>query len=190
MIVRHRLRKIALAAGTAAVIPLSLLAAAPAAQAAAPYDGKVTVGLNVRGAPTSAAPKVGSLGKGAVVGIHCKVFGPSVAGNSLWYKLATGRWATARYISNIGTAPRFCGSGREYTGKVVSQTALAVRSGPHTANAKVSSAPRGTTLALVCKVDSQAVDGNRRWYQLTGDGGGQWVSARYVANVGAAPPYC
>jgi hypothetical protein len=42
----------------------------------------------------------------------------------------------------------------------------------------------------VCKVDSQSIDGNRRWYQLVGDGGGQWVSARYVSNIGYAPPYC
>lgn len=191
MIIRQRLRRAAIALATATIVPLGLLATGTAADAAtATYQGRVTEGVNVRSAPTSAASKVGSYAKGATITIQCKVFGPTVGGNSLWYKLANGRWVSARYVANIGTAPRFCGDGNEYTGRVASSTALAVRSGPTTADPKVSSAPRGSTLAIVCKVDSQNVAGNRRWYQLTGDGGGQWVSARYVTNVGAAPPYC
>lgn len=113
-----------------------------------------------------------------------------MSGNSLWYKLGDGRWVTARYVSNVGSAPRFCGDGREYTGRVSASTSLSIRSGPNTANSRVSSAGRGQELPIVCKVDSQSVGGNTRWYQLTGDGGGQWVAARYVANVGSAPPYC
>jgi uncharacterized protein YraI len=207
MIIRQRLRRTAIALATATIVPLGLLATGTTASAAEPtessdsadsaataaaatYKGRVTAGINVRSAPTSAAGKVGSYAAGAVITIQCKVYGPSVSGNSLWYKLATGRWVSARYVANIGAAPRFCGDGKEYTGRVSSSTALAVRSGPNTANAKVSSIPRGATMSIVCKVDSQNIDGNRRWYQLTGDGGGQWVSARYVANVGAAPPYC
>lgn len=190
MIVRHRIRRAVIALAAVTVIPLGLLAAAGSAQAATTYQGKVTTGVNVRSAPTSAAPKTGSLARGTTVTIQCKVYGPSVAGNDLWYKLSTGRWVTARYIDNIGAAPRFCGSGTEYNGRVSSQTSLAVRSGPHTANAKVSSVPRGGQVFIVCKVDSQRIDGNPRWYQLVGDGGGQWVAARYVTNVGAAPPYC
>ncbi|PZF79370.1 SH3 domain-containing protein [Jiangella anatolica] len=190
MIIRQRVRRTAIALATAVIVPLGLLATTSVAQAATTYQGRVTEGINVRSAPTSYATKVGSYAKGATITIQCKVYGPSVSGNSLWYKLATGRWVSARYVANIGAAPRFCGDGHEYTGRVSSSTSLAVRSGPNTANLKVSSAPRGATLHIVCKVDSQSVDGNRRWYQLTGDGGGQWVSARYVTNVGAAPPYC
>lgn len=190
MIIRQRARKVALAAMTAAAIPLGMIAAAPAAQASAePYVGKVLTGLNVRSAPTSASTRVTTLRAGTKVTISCKVFGPSVRGNSLWYKLSTGRWSTARYISNIGAAPRFCGTGKEYTGRVITAS-LAVRSGPNTANSKVSSVRRGQRVDIVCKVNSQWIAGNPRWYQLTGDGGGQWVSARYVANVGAIPPYC
>jgi uncharacterized protein YraI len=193
MAIRRHVRKAAIAIGATAVLSAGLLAAAPAAQAAGePYQGKVTSSgnLNVRSAPTSASSKVGSLKPGTKIGIHCKVYGPSVSGNSLWYKLSSGKWVTARYVSNIGSAPRFCGSGTEYQGKVVAKTSLAVRSGPNTANAKVSSVPRGHSVFIVCKVDSQKVDGNPRWYQLVGDGGGQWVSARYVSNVGSAPKYC
>jgi len=189
---RQRMRRTLVAVAATAVLPLGLLVAAPPAQAAGTtYQGKVTASvLTVRSAPTSAAAKVGSLARGTAVKIHCKVFGPRVDGNDLWYKLSSGRWVTARYVSNVGSAPRFCGDGKEYYGKVISSGSLAVRSGPHTANVKVASAPRGSRLYIVCKVDSQSIDGNRRWYQLVGDGGGQWVSARYVSNVGYAPPYC
>lgn len=193
MIIKKRARQVVLAIGAAAVVPLGLLATSPAAHATeAPYKGKVTasIGLNVRAAPTGAATKVGSLKRGTTVGIQCKVYGPTVYGNSRWYKLSAGRWVSARYVANIGAAPRFCGSGKEYVGKVTARNSLAVRSGPNTANLKVSSAPRGQELAIVCKVNSQRIDGNARWYQLTGDGGGQWVAARYVSNVGTAPPYC
>ncbi|WP_053202412.1 SH3 domain-containing protein [Jiangella muralis] len=191
MIIRQRLRRTAIALATATIVPLGLLATSTAADAATTtYKGRITEGVNARSAPTSASTKVGSYAKGATITIQCKVYGPAVSGNSLWYKVANGRWVSARYVANIGAAPRFCGDGKEYTGRVASSTALAVRSGPSTANAKVSSIPRGAQMSIVCKVDAQNVDGNRRWYQLTGDGGGQWVSARYVTNVGAAPPYC
>ncbi|WP_166350151.1 SH3 domain-containing protein [Phytoactinopolyspora limicola] len=192
MTIKHRARRAAVAIGLATIVPLGLMAAAPAAHASSgSYDGKVvaSTSLNVRAAPTSAAPKVGSLARGAKVKIQCKVFGPSVGGNDLWYKLSSGKWVTARYVSNVGAAPHFCGKGKTYVGKVLPST-LNVRTGPHTSNAKTSSAPRGIELVLVCKVDSKKVDGNPRWYQLVGDGGGQWVAARYVSNVGAAPPYC
>jgi hypothetical protein len=89
-----------------------------------------------------------------------------------------------------GVAPLFCGDGKTYQGKVVAQTSLNVRSGPNTANAKLYSNARGEIIDLVCKVDSQTVGGNPRWYQLPSDSSGQWVSARYMSNIGAAPPYC
>jgi uncharacterized protein YraI len=184
-----RNRGVAVAAVTALLAPAALLVLAPPANAATTYQGRVTATLNVRSAPTSAAADVGTLRNGATITIQCKVFGPSVAGNSLWYKLSTKRWVTARYVANIGSAPRFCGDGEEYEGRVV-PSSVNVRSGPNTANATVSSASQGTILFLVCKVDSQVVGGNARWYQLTGDGPGQWVAARYVSNVGSAPPYC
>lgn len=185
----RRAGQVTVAATAAALLSATTMAEAPA-HAATTYKGRVTASvLNVRSAPTTYASKAGSLSSGATITIECKVFGPSVEGNSLWYKLANKKWVTARYVANIGSAPRFCGDGKEYVGRVTTSV-LNVRSGPNTADAKVSSATLGTQLFIVCKVDSQVVDGNARWYQLTGDGGGQWVAARYVANVGAAPPYC
>jgi uncharacterized protein YraI len=191
MAIGNRVRTAAIAIATAVLLPLGLLAVASQAHAATTYQGKVTASaLNVRAAPTSAAANVGTLRYGTTISIQCKVYGPTVSGNSLWYKLSAGKWVTARYVANIGSAPRFCGDGREYQGRVVAATSLSVRSGPTTADARVSSAPRGALLPLVCKVNSQVIDGNPLWYQLTGDGPGQWVAARYVSNVGSAPPYC
>lgn len=179
-----------IAAVTALLLPATMAAAAPQAFAATTYKGKVIASaLNVRSAPTAASADVDTLYSGETVTIQCKVLGPSVDGNALWYKLANKRWVTARYVANIGSAPRFCGNGKEYQGRVIAAS-LKIRSGPNTANAQVSSAKKGTILFVVCKVDSQVIDGNPRWYQLTSDSGGQWVAARYVANVGAAPPYC
>ncbi|MGW0231540.1 SH3 domain-containing protein [Actinopolymorpha singaporensis] len=185
--VGSRGRGIVTAAATV-LVSMVMLAAAPGASAATTYQGKVLATLNVRSAPTTLASDVGTLRSGATVTLLCKVFGPTVDGNYVWYKLGTGRWVTARYVANVGTAPGFCGNGNEYDGRAL--VALNVRSGPNTGNAVVSSVRAGGYLALVCKVDSQAVDGNSRWYQLTGDGPGAWVAARYVTNVGSAPPFC
>lgn len=76
-------------------------------------------------------------------------------------------------------------------GKVISKIDLTVRSGPSTSAKAVGSVKPGKTIPLGCKVRGTNVDGNNRWYRLPGDDSGQeWVSARYVANVGKAPPWC
>lgn len=186
----RRIGQVAAAAAATVLVSATTVAAAPQAHAVTTYKGRVTASaLNIRSAPTTAAAHVGTLRSGATVTIQCKIFGPSVEGNSLWYKLSTKKWVAARYVANIGAAPRFCGDGKEYQGRVTASS-LNIRSGPSTANATVASVKLGSSLFIVCKVDSQVVDGNARWYQLVGDGGGQWVAARHVANVGAAPPYC
>lgn len=53
---------------------------------------------------------MGSVKYGTVVNIFCKTTGDNVDGNNRWYLLTDGTWAwgSARYIENIGAAPRFC----------------------------------------------------------------------------------
>lgn len=48
--------------------------------------------------------------RGEIVSIFCKTAGQNVQGNPLWYLLTDGTWAwgAARYIDNIGAAPRWC----------------------------------------------------------------------------------
>jgi uncharacterized protein YraI len=50
--------------------------------------------------------------------------------------------------------------------------------------------PNGSEVTLDCKVSGTVVDGNRRWYLVVAEGDANWVSARYVGNVGPAPEPC
>ena len=76
------------------------------------YLGRVTAvsGLLLRDRPTRSSRIVGQVPYGAVVHIFCKTTGDNVDGNNRWYLLTNGTWAwgSARYIANIGTAPRWC----------------------------------------------------------------------------------
>ena len=67
-------------------------------------------GLLVRDAPTQAGRVIGTLPFGKIVSIRCKVNSQVIDGNPRWYLLEDGRWAwaSARFIENIGPAPRFC----------------------------------------------------------------------------------
>lgn len=79
-----------------------------------PFKGKVIsrTGLNVRTGPSTRHRVLDVLPSGTIVKIKCKVHGQNVDGNSLWYKLNDSRFAkgfaAARYIRNVGPAPRFC----------------------------------------------------------------------------------
>jgi hypothetical protein len=122
MLLQSTLRKIAsvTAAGALAAVAAAGTASAVTPQAAPSmaehhhhlYKGQVVArtGLLIRSAPNRNAPVVGSLNYGQIVWIVCKVNGQWVDGNPRWYKLADGRWAwsSARYIANIGPAPRWC----------------------------------------------------------------------------------
>lgn len=77
-----------------------------------PYKGIVTAigGLRLRSAPNRGSAIIRVVPQGSIVNIFCKVGGENVDGNPLWYLLTDGTWAwgAARYIDNIGAAPRFC----------------------------------------------------------------------------------
>ncbi|MEV0370120.1 SH3 domain-containing protein [Streptomyces sp. NPDC050636] len=76
------------------------------------YKGKVVAknGLLKRTGPSTKYKVVGSNPYNKVVKIKCKVNGESIQGNPRWYKLKDGSyaWSSARYIVNIGMAPRWC----------------------------------------------------------------------------------
>ena len=75
------------------------------------YQGVVTAStLNLRSAPNRGSQIIRTAHRGEVVSIFCKTPGQSVQGNPLWYLLTDGTWAwgAARYIDNIGAAPRWC----------------------------------------------------------------------------------
>lgn len=73
-------------------------------------------------------------------------------------------------------------------GRVVATT-LHVRYGPTTASKARGSFKKGDLIPLACKLRGTSVDGNNIWYALPPTLN-EWVSARYVENVGAAPGWC
>ncbi|MFF5647821.1 SH3 domain-containing protein [Streptomyces collinus] len=75
------------------------------------YEGVVTADtLALRSAPNRGSQIIRFAHRGDVVSIFCKTGGETVQGNPLWYLLTDGTWAwgAARYIDNIGPAPRWC----------------------------------------------------------------------------------
>ncbi|MET7319791.1 SH3 domain-containing protein [Streptomyces sp. NPDC005549] len=75
------------------------------------YRGVVTAQrLALRTSPTRGSDVIRYARRGEVVSIYCKTPGDRVQGNPLWYLLTDGTWAwgAARYIDNIGPAPRWC----------------------------------------------------------------------------------
>lgn len=76
------------------------------------YRGRVTAdeGLRLRDAPNRGSRVIGFAPYGSIVSIYCKTSGQPIEGNPLWYLLTDGTWAwgAARYIDNIGPAPRWC----------------------------------------------------------------------------------
>ena len=72
------------------------------------FLGRTTTATTKRAAPTTASANVGSVARGTSVNIVCKLEGQSVAGNNRWYFLSDHRWVAARYVNNVGRAPRWC----------------------------------------------------------------------------------
>jgi uncharacterized protein YgiM (DUF1202 family) len=68
------------------------------------------IGLNIRFGPTTASRVVGSLPKGRVVWVECRVVGQNVQGNPFWDKIANtrGQWISARFVRNLDGTPRTC----------------------------------------------------------------------------------
>jgi len=94
--------------------------------------------------------------------------------------------ATALSGGLLAATPAQASNG--YEGRVEATT-LTVRYGPTTASRALGSFKKNEVIPLICKVRGTSVDGNTIWYSLPPDLT-EWVSARYVANVGAAPDWC
>lgn len=104
---------LAFAAPAGALSPTADEASQAAVAAPKVYKGRVIAktGLILRDAPTRGGAAVGTVPYGNVVDIRCKVESRDVVdGNPRWYLLTNGTWAwgSARYIENIGEAPRWC----------------------------------------------------------------------------------
>ncbi|WP_114560196.1 SH3 domain-containing protein [Desertihabitans aurantiacus] len=166
--------------------------AVPLTATAAPLadEGRVTAsgGVVVRHAPAVSSPVEGHQPQGRRIPISCWVDGTAVDGNTRWYALppTLNEWVSARWVAVDGTVPRCAGDQAARSGRTT--TALTVRRGPHTGEQSLGVLRAGQRVSLACRLPSQPVAGNDRWYKLAGSQG--WVAARYVANEGAAPAWC
>jgi hypothetical protein len=171
-----------------ALVAVGVLTAVPA-YAQSTYEGKVTAngGLLVRHLPTAASATEGRLNNGQQIEIICKVRGSSVNGNDSWYSPPTtlNEWDSARYVQNIGSATRWCGSTERFVGRTTA--AVKKRAAPTTASAQVGFLANRAGVDIICKLEGQTVSGNNLWYFSTDY---RWVAARYVKNVGRAPGWC
>lgn len=196
----HHRRGLIAALGVVASVPLILAAGGSSAHAAdcsteigpSPYCGQVIANpdVNVRGAPSQLAVKLYT--ESGTTWMDCKVPGPAIRNNAIWYHLSSEGYASARYIKNGTKAPPWCGGEKYFTGKVISPATLAERTGPDTGNVQLRRLRHGQQVSIVCKVDGQLIQGNPRWYWIHHSGSGRegWSSARYIDNIGAAPPFC
>jgi hypothetical protein len=75
-------------------------------------------------------------------------------------------------------------------GVVVAKGGLIGRVRPSTHAPANYTFPQGSKVSLDCKVNGTVVDGNPRWYLVVAEGDANWVSARYVRNVGPAVEPC
>lgn len=171
-------------AAAAGMVIVGLAATAPSAEATTVYKGKVTAngGLSIRPAPSTHSGSDGKVAKGKTIKIDCKVPGSSVNGNRLWYALSGDKgWVSARYVDNVGAAPKYCPASDTEFGDGRTRDALNMRSGPHFNDAKRGTLKKGQRVNAVCYVKSSAgVDNNFRWYLLDND---SWVSAAYVKRL-------
>ncbi|TJZ99161.1 SH3 domain-containing protein, partial [Actinacidiphila oryziradicis] len=76
-----------------------------------------------------------------------------------------------------------------YRGRVVARTGLRIRSAPNATSLSVGFLPYGALVRIACKVNSQLIGGNPRWYKLD-DHHYAWSSARYINNLDRSPRYC
>jgi uncharacterized protein YgiM (DUF1202 family) len=195
---KFSLRTIALTAAAALTVAgigagaMATSAQASDTPAASPYaKGKLVKTTTSHWFPTTIATKDTTYKKGQSVDIECKLNGPSVGGNPRWYFLVGGgddfQFLPARYVKNVGKAPKWCADNLLWKGKVVAKPSLTMRAKPTTSSSAKGTVKYGKKVTIVCKLNGKSVGGNKRWYQLTN---GKWVPARYVANVGDVPPYC
>ncbi|MEV0324328.1 SH3 domain-containing protein [Streptomyces sp. NPDC050658] len=65
--------------------------------------------LAIRQGPGTGYDQVGSLRRGQIVNVNCKVNSTIVGGNPRWYRLSDGRgWIAARWAANVGAIEPYC----------------------------------------------------------------------------------
>ncbi|WP_079110303.1 hypothetical protein [Streptomyces roseifaciens] len=111
-----RSKKISTDAIVVAALAGSLLVAGSAQAASGPGvppvpqrpAGTITspTGVNERMYPSTDSAVRGTFGRGAKIGLRCKVHAQSVGGNDIWYMLRNRpTWVAAAYVGNVNAVP-------------------------------------------------------------------------------------
>jgi len=129
--------------------------------AAAPRGKVISKFLNVRNQASTGGTKVAQLHQGDIVNLLERLTG--------WWRIGQGQYVSADYIQVLSAGPAPVVSRK---GKVNSPT-LNVRSGPSTANAKVTALKQGA----VVNIFQTSADG---WHRI---GNSQWVLGKYITEV-------
>ena len=98
--------------------------------------------------------------------------------------------AAAAATFALPLAPATAAPGETAKGVVVANGGLVGHVRPSTHAPANYTFPNGSEVTLDCKVPGPVVGGNSRWYLVVAEGDANWVSARYVRNVGPAPDPC
>lgn len=200
-----------LGVGTLAATVAALGLTAGSAQASGSATGKVIskTNLNTRSGPSTTGRVVGSSKPGTHLRLTCKVHGPTVGGNNIWYRLpGEHKWVSARYVVNVGGPPAWClsrdssaGSPPKATGvahgTVHARGGLRERIVPSTRASASSpdSVANRSRVGIDCQIKGTGVRGDRSWYKLATKSGGRWrsglwVSGAYVHVNGKQPRTC
>lgn len=118
--------------------------------------------LNVRSGPATTNPKVAELHQGDIVNLLEKVSG--------WWKIAQGQYVSGDFIQVLASTPAPVAVRQ---GKVVNTPTVNVRSGPSTANAKVTELKQGAVVSIF----QTSADG---WHRI---GNNQWVLGKYIQEI-------
>lgn len=174
------------AAGLVATVPATPASADDSIAAAGKVIAKTS--LAERSAPSTSAPIAGNGYKnGQTIKLDCSLFGTTVGGNKIWYKVVGKHsWVAARYVKNIGHPPIGCTAASVPADRHATTTAsMNLRQAPSTHDRVIGHIAEGKTAQLWCKVASQKVGGNPTWYQESNG----WIAAKYVKSSKAIP-YC
>ncbi|HTF12610.1 MAG TPA: sporangiospore maturation cell wall hydrolase GsmA [Asanoa sp.] len=156
--------------------------------------------LNLRGGPSTADTRTGSVPDGNKVAAVCQEFGEQIKGTQrtspYWDKLTNGSYVADAYLRWSPSRPAlpWCAAKGASVATVSSGGGPAnVRAGASTRSARIGTVPNGHTLAVNCQVWGEKVVGHVRttnaWDRLTD---GRYVSDALVGYSKGMPvlPWC
>ena len=148
---------------------------------------KTTASMNIRSDASTTAIVTGSLTANTTFTAVAVKTGTSVNGNTNWYKISGKGWVSGAYLtevnsgsssSNTNTNDNTANSGINQ--KMKTTATLNIRSTASTSGSIVGSLSQGSTVTATAVKNGTSVNGNTKWYYVSGKG---WVSGAYLTEV-------